>query len=140
MFFRVAIEDVDTARHPDSNDQRKGHDVGRIERDVEPTHEADHPYCPDADRQQRQDHAHQRAKMDEDQDRDGRQRIPGGLDITVLEQRRVFIELHGRPGGVGSHGAQLTDKSLLLVPLPDILLGIDLQQVKLAGFAHEAVP
>src|SRR2546422_8368799 len=73
--------------------------------------------------------------MNEHQEGNGRQRIPGSLFIAVLEQCGVFQELHGgacdnrracvaRVKGI----AQLVYEFLLVLPLPHIFLWIDLQQ------------
>ena len=51
-FLGIAIENMDAAGHADADDQRQRHDVRRIERNVEPPHEPNHPDGADGDRQE----------------------------------------------------------------------------------------
>ena len=76
---------------------------------------------------------------------DGRERIPRRRDVTILEQRRVFQQLHGRAGDDRPIAVlriqclpQGRHKFLLVVVLPDIFFGVDLQQ-KFSIYAHKPV-
>ena len=85
--------------------------------------------------------------MDEHQNGNRRQRVPGGFFIAVLQERRVFQELDrsardDRRARVAriERVSQLAYKFLLVFPLPHVLLRIDLQQKQIAGFAYETMP
>ena len=132
------VEDVDAVGDADADDEREHHDVGRVERDPGPTHEAHHPDRPDRDRQQREHHAADTPEMQEHQHDDRRERPPCGLDVRFLQQLGVEVELHRGPGRLGRGVQQLFDEDLLRRAFPDVGLGIDLDQM-LAGHAEEAV-
>src|SRR5216684_702304 len=67
--------------------------------------------------------------MDENQDRDGDERIKRRLLEAVLQQGRVLKELDRRARNLRVDPPQVTDEFLLLLPVPNIFLRIDLQQV-----------
>ena len=77
--------------------------------------------------------------MDENEEHDRGQRVPGSLHVAVFQQRGVIIELDRGSRNVGIDRLQLLDEFLLFVASPYVILGINLQQIKLAGFAHESV-
>src|SRR6266516_165970 len=138
-FLGIAIQDVNATGDSDTDDQRQGHDVRRIERNVKPAHVTDHPNRADADGQQRQNHARDGTEVNENQEHYRRQRIPGSLHVAVFQQRRVIIELNRGSRNVGIDGLQLLDEFVLFIALPYVLLGINLQQIEFARLAHETM-
>ena len=49
LFLGITIQDMNAAGHADPNHQREGHNIGRIELNVEPTHVSNHPDGADSD-------------------------------------------------------------------------------------------
>ena len=78
--------------------------------------------------------------MQEDHDDDGGQRIPRRLLIAVFEQRGVLKTLQGRAVhlSAGTTDCNSLEEFALIVMLPDVIFGIDLQQV-FSGHANKAV-
>ena len=54
--------------------------------------------------------------------RNGDERIPCGLDVTVFQQRFVFVKLDGHAGDIGINRPQFADEIFLIFALPDIRL------------------
>ena len=56
-FFCVPVQDLNSVGDPDPNHQGEHHDVGRIEAQVSPSHEANNPKSSDSDGKKGQQHA-----------------------------------------------------------------------------------
>ena len=96
---------------------------------LKPAHDAAQPERADRHRQQRQNHRADTAEVNEHQHGNRDQRIQRRLLVAALEQRRVFQQLHRRAGHIRIKRPQLADKFFLLLALPDVFLGINLEQM-----------
>src|SRR5215467_317025 len=78
--------------------------------------------------------------MEKDHNHDSSKRVPRRLFITHLQERRVFVYFARCPGySIRRHDrGELAEKLALVCMVPNVFLGINLQQV-LAGNTNEAV-
>ena len=129
LLLGKTVQNVDAVRHADAQHERQGHDIRRIEGHSKKAHQPAQPDRADRHGQQGEQNGRQAAKVDDDQQDDGTQRIQRRLLVTFLQQFSVFQQLHRGAGDVGINRPQLIHELFLVGPLPDILLGINLEQI-----------
>src|SRR4051812_12179726 len=83
LFLGEAIEDVNAVSDPNPDDERQGHNVGRIKGNVEKPHNPAQPKKSHSDWNQGQGKGKWTAKMNEDQQRNSSQGIICSLNITA---------------------------------------------------------
>ena len=71
LLLGEAVQDVNAIGHANTDDQRQGHDVGRVERQIENAHHPEHPQRAKGHRNQREHDTGKAAKMDEHHDGNG---------------------------------------------------------------------
>src|SRR5206468_1376865 len=138
-FFAEAVHQVDTVLHPDTDDQRDRDQVGKIEPQVEEPHQPRSPGHTQAEREHRQQRIPHPAQGKEGHEHDSNERVQPSLDIPLFHRPDRLVANHWRASHVRIDLAQLANELLQRFTVPDILLGVDLQEELLPVLADEAV-
>src|SRR6476619_7286040 len=85
LFLGETVENVNSVSDADSHDERKSHDVGGIERQIEQAHQASGPNAADSDRYEGKKNCAYFAEVNPNHDNNRAERIVRGLDVAVLQ-------------------------------------------------------
>ena len=104
------VDDVDAVLRPQPDDQGQHDHVGRIEGDVQETHESEHLQHPQPQRQHGQQDVADAAEIEPQHQHDRRQGVDGGLLVTSLHVPRGFVDLERIARHFLVHRADLVDE------------------------------